>query len=281
MNGFINLDKQAGESSAREVAKIKRLCGARCGHMGTLDPMADGVLPIAIGNACRLFDYFLTKQKTYRATFTFGEDYDTLDTTGNVLSRGGSVPDEESIKRVIPSLVGDVMQIPPRYSAKCVGGRRGYELAREGVEFSLPPKKVSIYSIELLGRRGERSYDFEIKCGGGTYIRSIARDMAQKLCTYAAMSALTRTASGPFDIKDSVRSDILNEGNIEKFIIPTQNLLPFEPFKAEGATAKRLFNGLEAECALKDGIYKIYDGDDFYGLAAVKDGNIKVRTKLC
>lgn len=281
MNGFINLNKAIGVSSAREVGVIKRLSHTPCGHMGTLDPMASGVLPIAIGNACRLFDYFLSKRKTYVAAFKFGEDYDTLDTTGQIVKSGGAIPTEDEINGVIGGLVGEVMQIPPRYSAKSVGGRRGYELARSGVEFFLPPKKVSIYSIELIGSVGKDGYSFKIECGGGTYIRSIARDMAALLGTYAAMSALERVQSGPFCIDNAVRSDELTADNIGSYIIPTESVLPFDDFHVEGLTAKRLFNGLSVKCDLADGVYKIYNAKDFYGLADVKEGIIKVRTKLC
>lgn len=281
MNGFINLNKAAGASSAKEVSIIKRLSHTPCGHMGTLDPMASGVLPVAIGNACRLFDYFLSKRKTYVATFKFGEDYDTLDTTGEIVNGGGRVPSAEEIEKVIPKLVGEIMQVPPRYSAKSVGGKRGYELARSGVDFVLPPKKVSVYCIELLEKVGTECFSFRIECGGGTYIRSIARDMAGLLDTYAAMSALVRTQSGPFELENAVPSSELTEENLSRFLIPADSLLPFESFHADGVTAKKLFNGLSVKCNLKDGIYKIYNVNDFYGLAAVEAGNIKVRTKLC
>lgn len=281
MNGFINLNKCAGASSAKEVSVVKRLTKTPCGHMGTLDPMASGVLPVAIGNACRLFDYFLSKRKTYVATFVFGNDYDTLDTTGGLIKSGGRIPSEAEIQSVIGGLVGEIMQIPPRYSAKSVGGKRGYELARSGVEFTLPPKKVNVYSIDLLGQTREDSFSFKIECGGGTYIRSIARDMADKLGTYAAMSALVRTKSGPFEIENAVCSKQLTAENLEAYVIQTESLLPYESIYADGVTAKKLFNGLSVKCELDDGIYKIFNSNDFYGLAAVEGGILKVRTKLC
>lgn len=281
MNGFINVNKAQSVSSAREVAIIKRLTHTRCGHMGTLDPMARGVLPVAVGNACRLFDFFLAKKKTYTATFAFGSHYDTLDTTGKILAEGGPVPSAGRIREVIPCFIGEIMQVPPDYSAKNVNGRRGYELARQGVDFTLPPKKVIIYSIELLRQSGESSFDFSITCGGGTYIRSIARDMAAKLDTYAAMSALTRTASGPFPIENSVCTDDLSEENISGYLIPAQDVLDLPSYRAEGEEAKRLFNGLASESGLADGLYKIFRGDEFYGIAAAERGYIKVRTKLC
>ncbi len=281
MNGFINLNKCAGASSAKEVSVIKRLTKTPCGHMGTLDPMASGVLPIAIGNACRLFDYFLSKRKTYVATFVFGGDYDTLDTTGELIKSGGRIPTEAEIQSVIGGLVGEIMQVPPKYSAKSVGGKRGYELARSGVEFSLPPKKVNVYSIDLLGQSSEDSFSFKIECGGGTYIRSIARDMADKLGTYAAMSALIRTKSGPFAIENAVSSEELTAENLKAYVIQTESLLPYESIYADGVTAKKLFNGLSVKSELDDGIYKIFNSNDFYGLAAVEGGILKVRTKLC
>lgn len=282
MTGFINVNKKQGESSAKEVSKIKRISGVPCGHMGTLDPMASGVLPVALGNAARLFDYFLNKTKTYVATFRFGEDYDTLDTTGTLINSGGRVPAVSEIKAVIPDLVGEILQMPPKYSAKNINGKRGYQLARSGVEFELSPKKVNINSILLLNQLDENSFSFEIECGGGTYIRAIARDMAKKLDTFAAMSALIRTKSGPFVIENAVDSDILNGENVRDYVISSDSLLPFDSIIADGTIAKRIFNGLGAPSERADGTYKIYKEDgSFYGLAAVESGVLKVRTKLC
>lgn len=281
MTGFININKAQGVSSAHEVAIIKRLSGTPCGHMGTLDPMASGVLPVAIGNAARLFDYFLGKTKKYVATFRFGEEYDTLDVTGTLLRHGGRVPEREEIEGVIPMLVGEIDQIPPKYSAKCVNGSRGYMLARRGEQFELAPKRVKINYIRLLSNDGPE-YKFEIECGGGTYIRSIARDMAEKLGTVACMSALVRTASGPFRIENAVSTESVTAENLKDYIIPTDSLLPFESVHPGFADAKKLFNGLGVKCALADGMYKIYACDgSFYGLAAAQDGILKVRTKLC
>ncbi len=282
MTGFINLNKAVGSSSAREVSVIKRLTGQPCGHMGTLDPMASGVLPVGIGNACRLFDYFLTKRKTYLATFRFGEHFDTLDTTGQVISAGGRIPEREEIECVLPRLVGEVMQVPPKYSAKSIGGKRGYALARAGVDFELPPKRVSIYSIDLVARRSEDEYDFRIKCGGGTYVRSICRDMAEMLGTFAAMSALIREKSGPFAIENSVSAEQLNSDNILQYVIPSDSVLPFDSVHVADRTQFMLLNGMSVPTDLVDGTYKIYlENGQFYGLGAVADCRLKVKTKLC
>ncbi len=280
MTGFININKSEGVSSAREVAIVKRLTGMPCGHMGTLDPMASGVLPVGIGNACRLFDYMLEKRKKYTAVFRFGEDSDTLDVTGEITVTGGRVPDLREINAVLPKFIGDVMQIPPRYSAKNIDGRRGYQLAREGKDFTLPAKKVSIYSLDC-ERIDEISYRFIIECGGGTYVRSLARDIAAELGTCAIMSSLVRTESGGFTIEDSVKSELLTPENIKSYIIPTQTLLPYDDFYPTASEAKKLFNGISVETDMSDGLYKIYSNDGFYGIAEVANSNLKIRTKLC
>lgn len=281
MTGFINVNKAVGASSAKEVSCIKRLINLPCGHMGTLDPLASGVLPVAIGNAARLFDYFLDKRKTYIATFRFGVDSDTLDTTGNLTENSGYVPAESQIREVLSEFTGDIMQVPPKYSAKNIAGKRGYELARAGVEFTLPPKKVKIYSLELLEQVGKDAYKFEIECGGGTYIRSLARDIAQKLGTYAVMSALVRTKSGVFGIENAVKTVSLTRENIDGFIIPTESVLDCESIYPDEKQSFKLFNGIGVNCDKPDGIYKIYKDGMFYGLAEINQSILKVRTKLC
>lgn len=280
MTGFININKREGVSSAREVAVIKKLSGKPCGHMGTLDPMASGVLPIGIGNACRLFDYMLEKRKKYSAVFRFGEDSDTLDTTGEITVKGARVPGFEEITAVLPNFIGEIMQVPPKYSAKNIGGRRGYQLAREGKEFTLPPKKVKVYALDC-ERIDGNSFKFYIECGGGTYVRSLARDIAAALGTCAIMSSLVRTQSGGFCIENSVKSELLTPKNIESYIIPTQAVLPYEDYYPTAGEAKKLFNGLSVETEKADGFYKIYSADGFYGIAEANNSIIKIRTKLC
>lgn len=282
MTGFINVNKAVGASSAKEVAKIKRLAGVPCGHMGTLDPMAGGVLPVAIGNAARLFDYFLSKRKVYVAEFEFGTDSDTLDTTGNIFFTGGRVPSAEEIGGVLGEFCGDIMQIPPKFSAKNVGGKRGYELARAGVPFELSPKQVTVYWLKLLGQTGKSAYSFEIGCGGGTYIRSLARDIGRRLNTTAVMRSLTRTQSGVFTLEAAVPSDALTEENFAEYIIPTDSVLPYERYQPQGAEAKKLWNGLPVKTELAEGLYKIYKTDGtFYGVGSVNENYLKIRTKLC
>ena len=284
--GFFNVNKPSGITSSTVVNKLKWLTGVPCGHMGTLDPLASGVLPIGVGNATRLFDYFLEKEKEYIAEFTFGVDSDTLDSTGNLVC-GGHVPNESEISAVLPTFFGDIMQVPPKYSAKNVNGKRGYDLARAGVEFELPPKKVHIYGMELLGRIEDKPDTFRIKirCGGGTYIRSLARDIATALDTKAVMSALCRTQSGLFTLPNAIDFAELEKDPdlawLEAHIIPTQDVLPFADLRLSDKDMGRLFNGMTVFTDAQDGTYKIYQGKAFYGLAEVKNGKAKAKVKLC
>lgn len=278
--GFVNVDKPSGMTSSAVVNRIKRLTGFPCGHMGTLDPLASGVLPVGVGNATRLFDYFLDKEKEYAAEFLFGVTSDTLDTTSELVPCG-KIPSPEAIVAALPRFEGELDQIPPRYSAKNVNGRRGYDLARAGVAFELPPKRVKVYSFRLTGRSEERegAFRFCIRCGGGTYIRSLARDLGEALGTGAVMSALRRTQSGCFEIGAAVPFDRLNEENIESCILPTENTLPFPALRFE--ENDRIFNGVPARVSVCDGRYKAYRADAFYGVAEVRGGRAKILSKLC
>ncbi|MCD8307772.1 MAG: tRNA pseudouridine(55) synthase TruB [Clostridia bacterium] len=285
VTGIINIDKSEGMNSTKVVSSIKRLTHVPgCGHMGTLDPMASGVLPVAVGNATRLFDFFLAKRKTYVAEFAFGLSSDTLDTTGCVEERG-SIPSAEEIEAALPQFTGDIEQIPPRYSAKRVNGRRGYDLAREGLEFDLKPAKVTVYSYKMLGPGPSDAgrFRFEIECGGGTYIRSLARDLGEALGTSAIMSALRRTKSGPFTLENAVKLEELTEHNIEEYIIPAQDLLEMEDVHVEGRRQQQLLCGVRVDAAgMEDGLYKLFLEDGtFYGLCEVSNHGMKVAKKIC
>ncbi len=282
--GFLNVDKPSGVVSSVVVNKIKWLSGVPCGHMGTLDPLASGVLPVGIGNATRLFDYFLGKEKVYEAEFTFGVSSDTLDSTGT-LSYGGRVPSVKEIVDTLPTLLGEVLQMPPKYSAKNVNGRRGYELARAGIDFTLQAKKVRIYDMELISQPQENVFGVKIRCGGGTYIRSIGRDLAEALGTNAVMSALRRTQSGVFTAENALPFSVLQADpsveELERYIVPTQNVLPFADFIPEKKDVDKLFNGMTVFTDYANGLYKIYRDDVFYGVLEVVDGRAKIKTKLC
>ncbi len=284
--GFFNVDKPSGLVSSTVVNKLKWLTGVPCGHMGTLDPLASGVLPVGVGNAARLFDYFLEKEKEYIAEFTFGVDSDTLDSTGNLIP-GGHVPFESEISAVLPTFFGDIMQVPPKYSAKNVNGKRGYELARAGVEFELAPKKVHIYGMELLGKSEdkENTYRIKIRCGGGTYIRSLARDIAAALGTKAVMSSLLRTQSGCFHLEKAIPFSLLESDppieELEKYLIPTASVLPYADLILNEQQTIKILQGQQVRVEQADGLYKLYNENGFYGIAEIVNGLAKAKTKLC
>ncbi len=282
MNGFLNLYKPKGVSSAFVLNQIKRsVRGETVGHMGTLDPLASGVLPVAIGKSARLFDYLLDKSKTYVADFAFGYETDTLDLEGKVIRTSPVIPTEEEIAKVLPSLCGDVDQIPPLFSAKCVNGKRGYELARKGKEFTLPPKRVHIEKIELLGRTEENKYRFLIVCGGGTYIRSIARDIGEALGSCATMTDLVRRSSGIFDIDSSVTAErFANAEDKKSLLIPPDEVVSFPKLELTEREAERLFNGLYDRFSFPDGIYRVYEPNAFYGVGILTDGKLKVKAYI-
>lgn len=277
MTGFLNLDKPEGMSSAAVVNRVKWLTRTPCGHMGTLDPLACGVLPVGVGNAARLFDYFLSKQKTYEARFVFGATTDTLDREGEIV-RGGDIPDGGNIEAALARFLGEIEQVPPKYSAVSVGGRRGYALARGGEEFTLAARRVKVYSFRLTGQTAPDEYGFEIVCGAGTYIRSLARDLAAALGTQGYMSYLRRTASGVFTADAAVAPDALTRENVETYLIPTETVLPFPEL---GETDARIFNGVGVAADCADGLYKLRRDGVFYGIARVKDGVARAEKKLC
>lgn len=278
MIGFINIDKPEGVSSAYVVNKIKKKLNTPCGHMGTLDPLATGVLPVAVGKATRLFDYLLDKEKVYTAVFEFGYETDTLDKTGAIINSDGKIPAEEEIKSVLDGLTGIVEQIPPKYSAKCVNGQRGYDLARKGVDFTLKPKKVEIRDIKLILFDG-KSVKLTITCGGGTYIRSICRDLAYALGTYATMTYLRREKSGSFCIEDSVTLDeFLQNEDPSQYLIATDTAVNYEKIYINSQQYKKLLDGVFDKYALKDGLYRVYAENSFIGIGLVCQGVLKIKS---
>lgn len=266
-------------TSAFCVWLVKKKLNTPCGHMGTLDPMASGVLPVGVGQATRLFNYQLDKEKKYVALFTFGAETDTLDATGKVVKTTEKIPTLEEIKGVLPQFIGEIMQVPPNYSAKCVNGKRGYELARAGKEFSLPAKKVTILDIAVSNTQTPNVFSFEITCMGGTYIRSLCRDIALKVGSFAYMSALERTKAGIFEKQNSVHAEELkNIDDFEKILIPSDKVVSFEKLILTKKQAKRLLDGLYDTYDLPDGFYRVYNETEFWGVGKIENGLIKMKS---
>ncbi len=279
MNGFINLYKPSGISSALCLNKIKkRFKGVKIGHTGTLDPMACGLLPVAVGKSTRLFDYLLDKDKIYKAVFTFGYETDSLDATGNIIKESNIVPTKEQILSVIPSLIGEIDQIPPVFSAKNVNGQRSYDLARKGVIVELKSKKVVINSIKIIDKVSENAYSFLIECKGGTYIRSICRDIAYKLNAYGTMTFLERQKSGAFTLENSYTLEEINSTeNLEKIIIQPDKVLNYQELRLSGKTLADLLNGRPCFVQNANGLYKVYGDNEFIGVGLVENSKLIIK----
>ena len=278
-SGFINLNKPSGISSAAAVSKIKRLTGLACGHMGTLDPLASGVLPVAVGKATRLFDFLTDKVKRYRAFFTFGKTTDTLDSYGAVTQTTGSVPSEEQVARACQALTGEIMQTPPAYSAISVGGVRAYKLARSGQDVQLKSRKVTVYAISLLGRQGD-TFVFDVTCSAGTYIRALARDVAEACGTVGYMSALIRLSSGCFDIADAYTlNEVRSLG--QKCLLPVSYVLSdVETLCLPDQCYDDLDFGRYVACAPFEELKKVYCKGQLFGLGCCTNGRLNLKYYL-
>lgn len=278
MKGFINLIKPSGMSSAYAVGAVKKKFNIPCGHMGTLDPMASGVLPVGLGKASRLFQYLLDKEKVYVAKFKFGALTDTLDVTGNVEKTCAKIPTLAEINAVLPSFVGEIDQVPPKYSAKCIDGKRGYQLARKGVEFELAPKKVCILDAKCLEQTAEDEFAFEFRCKGGTYIRSLARDIGAMCNSLGIMSALDRTQCGIFNYSNGVSvEELKNASDVEKYIIPADEAVSFEKLILTSKQAEKILNGVFENYGFNDGIYRVYNESEFWGVGESQNGILKIK----
>ena len=210
-NGWINLDKPLEMTSTQAVGKIKKILGMKkVGHAGTLDPLATGILPIAVGEATKTVQYLQNRDKGYDFTITWGEARNTDDREGEIIATSKVRPNEAQIIDALPSFIGDIEQIPPKFSAIKIQGERAYDLARDGVDFKIESRVVSVYSLKL-NTLNENTASFSMTCGKGTYVRAIARDLAQKLGTYGYISALRRTFVGNFNCENAISFDNLNE----------------------------------------------------------------------
>jgi tRNA pseudouridine55 synthase len=211
-HGFLNLDKPSGLTSRDVVNRVARHVGrkVKVGHAGTLDPLASGVLVVAVGAATRLIENVQDQPKTYRTTIRLGARSDTLDADGTITETPDPrIPAEPEIRQAIASQVGTIPQVPPQFSALKVGGKRAYDVARAGGQVELPARPVRIDRIDLLAYRWPH-LELAIDCGGGTYIRSIARDVGEALGCGGLVEVLVRTRIGPFALEDAISPDRLD-----------------------------------------------------------------------
>lgn len=283
MNGFYNVIKPIGWSSSDAVIKIRGILRRhlgqklKVGHLGTLDPLATGVLGVAVGSATKLFDYFLTKKKTYIATCSLGKSTTTLDEGGEVTDRA-DVPaiSDERLERVISSFIGTYDQIPPAFSAKSVNGVRAYHLAQKGKEVELKPCSITIYDCKLVERISNEIFRFRVECSGGTYIRSLCRDIGEKLSLPAYMSALERIENGSMHIEDAATIEDIEEDiskgffSLEKFAATLKSVDFSDDYR------KSIENGVKHKVDSEEGLCSVSINGKFFAIGNVKNGLLEI-----
>ena len=213
VHGWVVLDKPSGMNSTHAVSRLKRIFNAKkAGHAGTLDPLATGILPIAFGEATKTVPFVQDGEKAYRFTVRWGTETDTDDADGRIAAQSDLRPSAADILALLPGFIGTILQLPPSYSAIKINGERAYDLARDGEAPVLSPRPVTIHALDLLSAEPDEAV-FEARCGKGTYVRAIARDLGRSLGCYGHVSALRRTRVGPFHETDAVLlPDLDDEG---------------------------------------------------------------------
>jgi len=254
VHGWVVLDKPVSMTSTHAVSMVKRLFSAkRCGHAGTLDPLASGALPIALGEATKTVPFVMDGRKLYRFTIRWGEERDTDDAEGRVVSTSKERPSPEAVHALLPSYTGLIQQIPPRYSAIKIEGERAYDLARDGEQVELAARPVEIGRLELVNVPDRNHAVLEAECGKGTYVRSLARDLGRALGCFGHVSALRRAAVGPFTQETMISLEQLEalchraasgEGSLADALMPVETALDDIPALAVSrADAARLQRG--------------------------------------
>lgn len=294
-DGIINVNKPAGWTSQDVCSKLRHVLHTKkIGHTGTLDPMATGVLPVCTGKATRIIEYYDRDSKTYHASMKLGITTDTLDITGEITETSGySNVTEKAVREAFKAYTGSISQIPPKYSALKINGKRAYDLAREGKDFEIKPREITVYRNELTRVDMENGeIEFDITCSKGTYIRTVCDDIGCTLGCGAVMTALARTASGYFRIDDShtieeiIEAAEKGEESLEKLIIPADVTLEklgniklndnrITAFMNGNSTWSRGFRIIEP--SEFDNLFKVYGGEAFLGVAAVENGSLVPR----
>ena len=281
LDGIIIVNKEQGYTSNDVVQIVKKTFNEKVGHIGTLDPMATGVLPILIGKGTLLSKYLINHDKIYVATLKLGVKTDTGDITGEIINKDGveeSAIDKTNILKALEEMKGEQEQIPPMYSAIKVNGKKLYEYARKGLTIDIQPRKINIYNTELLNIDMEnKEIQFRVKCSKGTYIRTLCEKIAENLGTIGTMSSLNREKVGEFEISQAIKIEEIKD----KFNL--NNLISIEKFfqnKNEIRLSPRSFvafiNGVKLMDDNEDGIYRIYNANnEFVGIGTIKNGILK------
>jgi tRNA pseudouridine55 synthase len=276
MDGFLLLDKEKGISSNQLVQKVKKsLSLKKVGHLGTLDPMATGLMILAINRATKFSSYFLESDKSYDASIQLGSSTDTDDAMGNIISSSDIIPNEKDINKSLASFIGQSMQTAPFFSALKHKGKPLYKYAREGEFISKPPREINIFSIENIICEHNKC-SFIVHCSKGTYIRSIARDLGDKLNSGGHLSALRRLSQGTFNIKNAMTIENIE---LNKLITIEEAFLELSEIQLDSNQTKFFMNGVKIEeINLEDDTYKIYDSSKkFLGLGMVSNSVLALK----
>ena len=291
MNGFVNLLKPPGMTSSDAVVQVRRLLdrGTRIGHGGTLDPDAAGVLPICVGKATRLFDYIIDKRKTYIAEMRLGLRTDTDDAAGRIVSSSPVNACMEDVQAALCDFTGDIMQVPPVYSALKRDGEALYKKARKGETVLLEPRPVKVHSLELLCRLSPERYMLKIVCGKGVYIRALLRDIGEKLNCGAHMAFLLRSESGAFDVNSACTlEELKSKEDIERALCPLDFPLGAYPqISVRAEYRKNLLDGqlLRAEWLTQEtdrtkGALRVYLEGEFAGMGEWTEQGVQMKCML-
>ncbi len=288
IDGWLVVDKPRGMTSTHVVNVVKRLTNARkAGHGGTLDPLATGVLPVALGEATKTVAYVMDAPKRYRFTMRFGEARDTDDAEGRVIATSDRRPTDEEIIAALPAFTGTIMQRPPIFAAVKVGGERAYDLARRGEAVELEPRPVRIDSFELVERPSPDTAVFEVVCGKGAYVRALARDLGETLGCHAHVAELRRLAVGPFELDHAISlsalEQIVKDETLPQVLIPVATALAGIPalavtepqaLRMRSGHTIRISPALLPETADEGGTVRVMQGGELVALARLEGAQL-------
>ncbi len=279
MDGIVIIDKPQGWTSQDVTARLRRVFNTRrIGHGGTLDPMATGVLPVFVGRATRGVEFFEHAEKVYETVLCPGITTDTEDITGKVLTQQEAFVTGEMLEAVLPKFRGEILQIPPMYSALKINGQKLYDLARKGREVERQPRPITIHELTLLGMEADGIH-LRVRCSKGTYIRTLCKDIGQALGCGGCMAALRRVSAGDYDLSQAVKLETLlaeSEAgkDVSQYLMPVESMFTRHPaVKLTPKQEKCVRNGASFSCDHAPGTYRVYgDNGEFLALCQAKDG---------
>lgn len=281
MDGIIVINKEKGCTSHDIVYKIRKMFNTKVGHTGTLDPNATGVLPILLGKGTKISKYLIEHDKEYEVVLQLGVKTTTADEEGEIIEEKEVLKEsleQLKIERILKSFIGKIEQMPPKYSAIKVNGRKLYEYARKGQEVEIKPREVEIYNIEITNiQKEKKQIEFKVSCSKGTYIRTLCEDIAEKMRTVGYMKELKRTKVGDFNIEQAITLGQLQEKENIKIITIEEMFKDKEEIILEDSKITLLLNGVKMNMKKPNGIYRIYNKQNkFIGLGIVQNKILKI-----